>query len=88
MANNDYSNIPEELRPIGMWGYFGYQLLFAIPCVGFIFLCVFALGGTKNVNLRNLARSYFCLIIIGLVIAILTMVLGGGAAMLGAMSNY
>ena len=88
MANNDYSNIPEELRPISMWGYFGYQLLFAIPCVGFIFLCVFALGGTKNVNLRNLARSYFCLIIIGLVITILTMVLGGGAAMLGAMSNY
>ena len=56
-------NIPEEYKPISMWGYFGYQLLFAIPCVGFIVLLVFAFGGTNNINLRNFARSYFCFII-------------------------
>lgn len=61
--NNGY-NIPEEYRPITMWGYFGYQLLFAIPCVGFILLCVFAFGGTRNINLRNFSRSYFCYFII------------------------
>ena len=56
----DNTNLPEEYRPISMWGYFGYQILFSIPCVGFIALLIFAFGGTKNVNLKNFARSYFC----------------------------
>ena len=29
---------PEEYKPITMWGYFGYELLFSIPCVGIIIL--------------------------------------------------
>lgn len=60
----DKNNIPFEYKPISMWGYFGYELLFSIPLVGFILLLVFSLGGTKNINLRNFARSYFCLFII------------------------
>lgn len=71
----DNHNIPEEYKPISMWGYFGYQLLFSIPCVGFIVLCVFALGGTKNINLKNFARSYFCVIILALLIGIIIFVL-------------
>lgn len=72
MANNIPDNIPEEYRPISMWGYFGYELLFSIPCVGFIILIIFAVGGTRNVNVRNFARSYFCfLIILTVFIAIL-----------------
>lgn len=67
--------IPEEYKPISMWGYFGYELLFAIPCVGWIILLVFAFGGTKNVNLKNFARSYFCLLIIGIVIAIIVWII-------------
>lgn len=64
--------IPEEYKPISAWGYFGYQLLFAIPCVGFILLCVFALGGTKNINLKNFARSYFCIyLLIAIIVGIL-----------------
>ena len=65
----DNSNIPEEYRPISMWGYFGYEILFSIPIVGFICLIVFALGA-KNVNKKNFARSYFCYTIIVCVIAI------------------
>lgn len=71
MDNNTSNNIPEEYRPIGMWGYLGYEILFSIPLIGFILLLVFSLGGTKNVNLRNFARSYFCLFIIGLVLGII-----------------
>ena len=56
-------NIPEEYRPISMWGYFGYEILFSIPVIGFIFLIVFAIGA-KNVNKKNFARSYFCYTII------------------------
>lgn len=57
-------NIPFEYKPISMWGYFGYEILFSIPIIGFILLLVFSFGGTKNINLRNFARSYFCFLII------------------------
>ena len=57
-------NIPEEYKPISMWGYFGYEILFSLPIIGIILLIVFSLGGTKNINLKNFARSYFCIIII------------------------
>ena len=47
-------NLPYEYKPI----------LFSIPFIGFILLLVFSFGGTKNINLRNFARSYFCFSII------------------------
>lgn len=64
---NGSNNIPPEYTPISMWGYFGYELLFSIPCVGFILLIVFAISAS-NVNLKNFARSYFCFLIILLII--------------------
>lgn len=60
-----------DYTPISMWGYFGYEILFAIPLVGFICLLIFSLGGTKNINLRNFARSYFCFFIILVILVIL-----------------
>ena len=77
---NDYNNFPPEYRPISMWGYFGYEILFSIPIVGFILLLVFSFGGTKNVNLRNFARSYFCLLILVVIFAIVVAIIGGAAA--------
>ena len=74
--NNQTNQIPYEYQPISMWGYFGYQVLFSIPVVGFVFLVVYALGGTKNVNKRNFARSYFCYLLILIVImAVLVLIL-------------
>ena len=70
-------NLPYEFQPISMWGYFGYQILFMIPIIGFILLIVFALGGTKNVNLKNSARSYFCVTIIVLVVVLIIAAMGG-----------
>ena len=75
----DYNQVPEEYRPISMWGYFGYSILFVIPLVGIILLLVFSFGGTRNVNLRNYARSYFCWIIISVVLFLLMFLLGGTA---------
>lgn len=73
----DKDNIPEEYKPISMWGYFGYEILFSLPIIGVILLIVFSLGGTKNVNLKNFARSYFCIIIIiSIVLIILLSVVG------------
>jgi len=56
-----------DYTPITMWGYFGYEILFAIPIVGFICLLIFSFSA-HNINLRNFARSYFCFLIIVLVI--------------------
>jgi hypothetical protein len=75
--NNVVSGIPAEYQPISMWGYFGYEILFSIPCIGFILLCVFAFGGTQNKNLKNFARSYFCFLII--VLILMGLLIAGGA---------
>ena len=79
------ASIPEEYQPISMWGYFGYELLFAIPCVGFVLLLVFSFGGTKNVNLRNFARSYFCFTIVVFVLMLFLFFSSGMAGMMGRM---
>ena len=70
------NNIPTEYKPISAWGYFGYQLLFAVPLVGLILLIIFSLGGTRNINLRNFARSYFCIYLLGLIFIIILFLLG------------
>lgn len=77
--SNQTMEIPTEYKPISMWGYFGYQILFAIPCVGFILLCVFSFGGTSNINLKNFARSYFCVLILGLIITAIFVAIVGVA---------
>lgn len=65
----------EQFRPISAWGYIGYSLLFAIPVVGFILLIVFALS-ESNVNRRNYARSYFCALLVVILLAAVMFLLG------------
>lgn len=60
--------LPAQFKPLGAWAYFGFSLLFAIPVIGWIVLLVFALGGTANLNLRNYARSYFCALLVMLIL--------------------
>lgn len=74
------NEVSEDYKPIGMWGYLGYEILFSIPLVGFILLLVFSFGGTRNINLRNFARSYFCLLIIAVVVILFVALVGGIAA--------
>ncbi len=74
----------KDYTPISMWGYFGYELLFSIPLIGFIILLVFAFGGTNRVNLKNFARSYFCLtIIVAILVTLIVLMIVGGGFMLG-----
>lgn len=79
MSDNNQVNIPAEYQPLSMWAYFGYAILFGIPCVGFILILVFAFGGAKNINLRNYARSYLCLWIIMIVLVVIMMLVGVGS---------
>lgn len=83
--DSNFNNIPEEYRPISMWGYFGYELLFSVPCVGFILLLIFSFGGTRNKNLRNFARSYFCYTIIVAILFIILLLSGVGATLTSTM---
>lgn len=72
--------IPEEYEPLSVGKFIGFQLLFAIPCVGLILAIIFACGAVKNKNLVNWARAQ--LIILGIVIAIyvILIMLGLGSA--------
>ena len=58
-----------DYTPITMWGYFGYELLFSVPFLGLVFLVYFA-ASAKNQNVKNFARSYFCVLIVFAVILI------------------
>lgn len=70
----DNNNIPANYKPLSPWAYFGYQLLFAIPVVGFILLIVFSFSN-ENINRRNFARSYFCSLLLAVIIAVITCVI-------------
>ena len=63
-----------EVKLLGPWAYFGLQLLFSIPLVGFILLIVFSFDN-RNLNRRNYARSYWCSLILALVISIITVII-------------
>ena len=80
-------NVPAELTPISMWGYFGYSILFNIPVVGFIFLIIFAIGA-KNVNKKNFARSYFCGIILALIIIGIVALIAGATGGFAALASF
>ena len=66
-------------KPISMWGYFGLQILFALPVVGWVFAIVLSFA-SPNVNVRNFSRSYFCVLIIAGILALIAMVTGGSLA--------
>ncbi len=81
------NNVPSEYKPISMWGYFGYELLFGIPLIGFIILLVFAFGGAGNINVKNFARSKFCYLILWFVIMIVLVAIGAATGAVEAIAD-
>jgi len=67
-------NIPSEYKVLSPWAYFGYNILFAIPLVGFILAIVFALDDS-NLNRRNFARSYFCGLLLAVILVVVVVVI-------------
>lgn len=85
--NNMYSNnFVQQDQPISMWGYLGYQLLFALPCIGFIFVLVFSFAG-KSIHLKNFARSYLCFLLIVTVLGFIVSAVFG-AGLMALMSEF
>lgn len=81
----EIKDLPDKYRPLGAWSYFGYQLLFMIPLIGFICLVIFALSDS-NINRRSFARSYFCVYVIVITIIVI-IVVAGGAAIAGIINS-
>lgn len=67
---NNETTIPSQYKPIGAWGYVGYQILFSIPVIGIILLIVFSLSD-ENINRRNFARSYFCVVLLVILLLVI-----------------
>ena len=76
-------NGPERFRPLSAWAYFGYTILFSIPLVGLICLIIFSLSDA-NINRRNFARSFFCALVLMLIISAIL----GGLGILGSVLSY
>ena len=66
------SDIPFEYKPISMWGYFGYEILFSIPVVGFIFFAI--KKKDKNENKKSFAKAGFT---INLILSVVILLIAG-----------
>ncbi len=67
------AKIPQAYKPMSPWAYFGFQLLFSLPVIGFVLLIVFSLDD-NNIHLRNFARSYWCKLLVGVILIVLLLV--------------
>lgn len=74
----EIGKLPEKYRPLTAWGYFGYSILFSLPLIGFICLIVFSFS-SSNINRRSFARSYFCVMILSLIVMLVILFTGVGA---------
>lgn len=72
-----------DYTPLGAWTYFLYSLLFCLPLAGWIIALVFAVGGTNRINLRNYARSYFCMLLISVIVVVIMLAIVFGTMGMG-----
>ena len=68
------SDVPSEYRPMSPWAFFWLKVLFCVPIIGFIFLMIFTFDGS-NLSRRNFARSYWCGLLIALIILLVFVVI-------------
>ena len=79
-----YIPVPEEeapgkdspYQPISAWGYVGINFIMTVPILNLVMLIVWACGGCRKVNKRNMARGFFLTMLISLVIGIIITILG------------
>lgn len=73
-------DLPAQFRVLSPWAYFGLQILYSVPIVGFVFLMIHTFS-TGNLNRRSFARSYWCALLILGAVAVVAAII---AALAGA----
>jgi len=69
--NPAYSQqVYQDTTPLSPWAYAGYMLLFSLPLVGLIMMLIYAFGD-GNINLKNFARGFLLLGLIGFVLGLI-----------------
>lgn len=66
-------------------GVCGYGILFTLPVIGWILAIVFALND-DNLNRRNFARGYWCMVLVVVILSIVGMVMG--VSIMDGLSSY
>ena len=72
--------LPPQFRPLSPWAYFGYTILFTIPLIGFILLIVFSVD-SSNINRRNFARSYWCVLVLVVILVVISSLVFGASVL-------
>lgn len=65
-----------KYEPITTGGYIGIMLLMCIPIVGQILTIVWAFGGCRKINKRNLARAMLVFLVISIVLSVILFFIG------------
>ena len=69
------ASLPREYKPLSIWQFFGFEVLFSIPIVGVIVSLIFALDASKNVCLTNFARARFLWIVLETILTMFAVVM-------------
>ena len=78
MAKNyDYGS-----KSITSWGYVRRVILYAIPVLGWLVWLINALFA-RNTNIKNHARSYFCAVVLLLIVAVIAGAAVGALSLMG-----
>ena len=78
MAKNyDYGS--KSIKP---WGYVWLNILYAIPVLGWLVWLINALFA-RNTNVKNHARSFFCAVVLVLIVAVIAGAILGLMYLLG-----
>lgn len=78
-------NENNQYRLLSPWAYVDYGLLFTLPVIGWILAIVFALND-DNLNRRNFARGYWCMVLVVVILSIVGMVMG--VSIMDGLSSY
>ena len=78
--------LPKENKPLSPWAYFGLQLLFAIPLIGFV--CLIAFSFNPNVNVKNYARSIWCGLLVFIVVMLILYFTGVSQEVLQSVTDF
>lgn len=68
--------LQDDTPPLTTGGFFWSMLLMSLPVIGIIFTIVWACGGCKNLNRRNLSRAMLIWWAIAIVLLIVLGVIG------------